>query len=112
MLGALKIGGRLYLSFPCERSVEFPKRVGVLNYYDDPTHKLSPPKFDEIVAFILSRGFHIEYSERNYSPKILSLVGRVFDPLSKIRKRKFLGTWEYYGFESIIIARKLDEVCA
>src|SRR5262249_47466599 len=32
MLLALRPGGRLYLSFPCERSVHFPRRKGTLNF--------------------------------------------------------------------------------
>ena len=43
MANALKIGGRMYLSFPCERSVYFPKRAGCLNFYDDNTHTVAPP---------------------------------------------------------------------
>ncbi|NNN19522.1 MAG: methyltransferase domain-containing protein [Acidimicrobiaceae bacterium] len=107
MLEALKIGGKLYLSFPCEQSVNFPQRGGTLNYYDDSTHKLSPPNFNETLSYIKRKGFEIVYAERNYSPKILSLVGRACEPLSKLRNKNMTGTWEYYGFESIIIAEKI-----
>ena len=98
MLDSLKVGGKLYLSFPCEQSVDFPTRRGTLNYYDDPTHKLSPPNFNQILSIIQKKGFQIEYKERNYSQKILSLIGCILEPLSKIRNEKMLGTWEYYGF--------------
>jgi SAM-dependent methyltransferase len=67
MLEALKIGGKLYLSFPCEDSINFPHRGETLNYYDDPTHKLSPLNFNETLAFIQLKGFDIVYAERNYS---------------------------------------------
>jgi SAM-dependent methyltransferase len=107
MLDALKIGGKLFLSFPCEQSVDFPKRKGTLNYYDDPTHQLSPPNFNETLTIIRQKRFQIEYAETNYSSKILSLVGWLLEPLSKVRNEKMIGTWEYFGFESIIIAKKL-----
>jgi SAM-dependent methyltransferase len=107
MLEALKVGGKLYLSFPCEQSVNFPRRGGTLNYYDDSTHKFSPPNFNETLAYIKQKGFEIVYAERNYSPKILSLIGWACEPLSKLRNKIMVGTWEYYGFESIIIAEKV-----
>jgi len=108
MLSVLKIGGRLFLSFPCEQSINFPKREGTLNYYDDSTHKFTPPNFIETLNSIKDNGFEIEYAERNYSPAILYLIGFVCEPLSKIRNRTMTGTWEYYGFESIIIAKRLN----
>jgi SAM-dependent methyltransferase len=107
MLNALKVGGKLFLSFPCEQSVNFPRRAGTLNYYDDPTHKYSPPDFGEALAAIQRKGFEVEYSEKNYSPGGLRFVGWILEPLSRIRKKCMTGTWAYYGFESIIIARKI-----
>jgi SAM-dependent methyltransferase len=107
MLNALKMNGRIFLSFPCEKSVKFPKRRGTLNYYDDSTHKLLPPNFMETLSSIKAKGFEIEYAERNYSPILLRLIGLVCEPLSKIKNRNMIGTWEYYGFESIIVAKKI-----
>jgi SAM-dependent methyltransferase len=109
MMDALKIGGKLFLSFPCENSVGFPKREGTLNYFDDPTHKLDPPDFDEIILEIESKGFEIEYAERNYSPGVLRVLGMFLEPISALKCRVMIGTWEYYGFESIVIARKLKQ---
>lgn len=109
MLNVIKIGGKLYISFPCEESINFPRRSGVLNYYDDSTHKYLPPKFMETLTTIKEHGFIIEYSERNYSPAILRLIGFLLEPLSKHRNMKMLGAWEYYGFESIIIAKRIND---
>jgi 2-polyprenyl-3-methyl-5-hydroxy-6-metoxy-1,4-benzoquinol methylase len=39
MVTALKNGGCLFLAFPCEHSIDFPNKVGTLNYYDDTSHK-------------------------------------------------------------------------
>ncbi len=107
MLKALKINGRIYLSFPSEESVNFPKRKGTLNYYDDSTHLSSPPNFKEFLKIIEKAGFEIEYENKSYSPFILKLIGWFLEPISKIRKKIMPGTWDYYGFESIIIAKKI-----
>ncbi|MEM3858708.1 MAG: methyltransferase domain-containing protein [Candidatus Micrarchaeaceae archaeon] len=48
MLKVIKVGGKLYLSFPSKKSVDFPKRMGTLNSYDDPTHKDMHPDFFKI----------------------------------------------------------------
>jgi SAM-dependent methyltransferase len=106
MLGALKVGGKLFLSFPCEQSVLFPKRGGTLNYFDDSTHKLTPPEFDSILLTLKKFEFDVVYSNKNYKPTLLWLIGLILEPVSRIKNRNLLGTWEYYGFESIIIAKK------
>ena len=106
MLGALKVGGKLFLSFPCEQSILFPKRGGTLNYFDDSTHKLTPPKFDSVLLTLEKFEFEVVYSNKNYKPTLLRLVGLILEPVSRLKNRNLLGTWEYYGFESIIIAKK------
>jgi SAM-dependent methyltransferase len=45
MISAVKNGGYIFLAFPTEASVHFPSRKKTLNYFDDPTHKESPPIF-------------------------------------------------------------------
>lgn len=106
MMGALKRGGRLYLSFPSEASVNFPSRLGCLNYYDDPTHQSIPPNFGEIADRLRKNGFSILYSARQYQPPLFRAVGLLSESLSRRRGRRMEGTWEYYGFESIIWAQK------
>jgi SAM-dependent methyltransferase len=106
MLKALKPGGRIYLSFPCEQSTSFPSRGGTLNYFDDSTHQSGPPDFDALLRTLREFEFEITYSTRNYQPKFLWLVGFIFEPLSRWLNANLMGTWEYYGFESIIIATK------
>ncbi len=59
MLGALKPGGLIFMSFPCESSTRFPKRKGCLNYYDDETHKYAPPEFNEVRGELDNQGFEI-----------------------------------------------------
>ncbi len=36
---------KLYLSFQSEKTINFPKNYGCLNYYDDPNHKKPSPRF-------------------------------------------------------------------
>ena len=98
--------GSLYLSFPCEESVLFPKREGTLNYYDDPTHKNKPPNFKLILDIIEKNGFTVEVKVKRYRPFLLHIVGLLIEPISTIRKKVMFGTWEKWGFESIIIAKK------
>ena len=105
MMTVLKDGGRLYLSFPTEKSVTFPSREGCLNYYDDPTHKSVPPDFGAIIDTLSRKGFSILYSVKRYQPPLFWTLGLMSEPLSK-RLGRMQGTWEYYGFESIIWAQK------
>lgn len=107
MLGALKVGGLIYLSFPCEQSVNFPNRSGTLNYYDDTTHKGLPPDFSNLLITLKENGLEIFYSTKNYKPMLLRIIGFLLEPLARVRNKVYVGTWEFYGFESIIIARKL-----
>lgn len=107
MLGALKPGGSLYLAFPCEASVAFPKRRGCLNFHDDATHRM-PPEYDKVLATIKSTGLIIEFACRRYRPLILCFLGLMLEPVSWALKTNMpLGsTWALYGFESIIWATR------
>jgi len=107
MLGVVKKGGNIYISFPSEKSISFPSRDGTLNYYDDSTHLDVPPLFDDVISLIKSQNFIINYSVRNYQPMVLRLLGFIIEPLSRVQKKVYPGTWEYYGFESIIHATKI-----
>ncbi len=106
MLKVVKPNGRLYLSFPCEASVNFPHRKRTLNYFDDPTHKGAPPKFDDVLRRICDSGFEIERGIKRYRPAALRVIGLLQEPIARARKDIMQGTWALYGFESIIWARK------
>ena len=108
ILRRLKIGGKIYLSFPCEDSINFPNRHGTLNFYDDNTHKYIPPNFEEILSTLNTNGFDITFKAKKYRPLILFLVGMLLEPISKIKKTVMIGSWEFYGFETIIHAIKKD----
>lgn len=106
MLSVLKPGGQIYLSFPTEKSVDFPERGKGLNYFADGTHKDLPPNFDEVVSRLRASGFTIDFASRRYRPLILFVVGLLLEPLSRIKQRTQIGTWEFYGFEAVINATK------
>lgn len=107
MLSAVKWGGgMIYLAFPSSKSVEFPSRSRTLNYFDDPTHRESPPDFEKVISLIESNGFEIDYKVRMYRPLILRLLGFIQEPFARKKNIILQGTWSYYGFESIIWARK------
>jgi SAM-dependent methyltransferase len=103
---ALKSGGYLYLSFPSEKSTKFPSRGGCLNYYDDKTHKDVPPKFNEIIKKLKKGGMDIIFSSKSYKPIFLYIIGFLNENISKKEKRVEDGTWAYWGFETIIWAKK------
>lgn len=106
MMRSLKIGGKLYLSFPSPESLEMPSRKGTLNYLDDSTHIGYPPDYYDILEKLTKNNFQIIFSKKNYRPKIMGLIGRILEPLSIIKNKVMIGTWEYHGFESITIAKK------
>ncbi len=106
MLSALRLNGMIYLSFPSEASQFFPLRDGPLNYYQEATHIAEPPDFLWIKNELLSRGFEIIFSEKNYKPWLTRTFGALVEPLSAFRKRTMVGTWDYYGFETVIWAKR------
>ncbi len=100
-------GGRLYLSFPCEASVSFPRRTGTLNFRDDPTHR-SPPVFKDVLAAVQGAGLRVDFVCKRYRPPIPFLLGLVLEPLSFASRRvmPLRSTWALYGFETVIWASR------
>lgn len=106
IIDKLKDGGKLYLSFPSEKTINFPKRDGCLNYYDDPTHKNSPPDYSFILEMMKEKSLNILFSTRSYRPFVLCFIGYFTNLISKCTKKVIFGVWEWWGFESIIVAQK------
>lgn len=108
MLDALKPDGCLYLAFPSEASVRFPRRKGTLNFFDDPTHT-SAPVWSEIISRITARGLKIQFAAKRYRPKAVAFLGLVLEPASALLRRVMpaRSTWALYGFESIVWAKKV-----
>jgi len=110
MTKTLRGGGVLYLSFPTAKSINFPgPREGTLNYFDDKTHKNMPPDFDKVIMTLKRHGMKILFSSRSYKPFIMYLIGFFLEWKSKRRRKIYsnTATWAYWGFESIIWAKKL-----
>lgn len=102
---SLKQDGILYMAFPCEESVTFPSREGTLNFYDDPTH-INIPIFDDILDQIKSNNLEILVEKRRRRFLPLYILGLLREKTSHKYKRVLRGTWDYWGFESIIVAKK------
>lgn len=107
MVKALKPGGRIYLSFPCQDSIKFPSRRGTLNFYDDKTHRIIP-KFNDVCFFLKSQGMEIDYASQRYRPSLLFTIGLILEPFSRLfnRMAPFGATWAFYGFETVIWATR------
>jgi SAM-dependent methyltransferase len=112
MISALKPGGKIYLSFPCEESVNFPHRNGCLNFFDDSTHK-AVPHWNSVVTAIKDRGCTFNYIAKRYRPFPLVLKGALLEPISAIRRTVMPdgSTWALYGFESVIWATAKSVEC-
>lgn len=101
----IKCGGLLYLSFPQEKTVDFPHRNGTLNFYDDPTHIYMPdPK--RLIRIMKKNGMEILFAKVGYRPLYYFLWGGVLEPLSRALNRIMPGTYSFWGFETVIWARK------
>lgn len=107
MIRALKKGGKLYLAFPSEESQYFLEggRKGYLNFYDDSSHQ-NVPNWKKINAILKKEGMKIVFRTKNNRPFLMSMIGELNEEKSKELKTVLLGTWEYYGFESILWCKK------
>lgn len=107
MAKSLKKEGTLYISFPCEESVNFPNRDGSLNFYDDLTHK-NVISYTPYIDGLKKMGLKIVFSKKRYRPIFPFLIGLIFEPFGRVMNRQapLGGTWALYGFETIIIAKK------
>jgi len=107
MAGALRPGGRMFLSFPCEASARFPHRNGCLNFFDDDTHQRLLP-WRSINEDLSTLGMAVDFRARRYRPMPLALFGLLYEPISAAKKEVANNgaTWALYGFESVIWARR------
>lgn len=95
------------MSFPCEKSIGFPSRKGTLNFYDDKTHR-NVPNWDRIMSVLSEKDFEVLFCCKQYRPPITYAIGLLLELVSRIKKKICIGTWAFWGFESIIWARKMD----
>ncbi|WP_332826375.1 class I SAM-dependent methyltransferase [Ramlibacter sp.] len=107
MAAALRPRGQLFLAFPCEASVGFPRRRGSLNFFDDATHQ-AVPRWEPVVQALRAGGVTPVYATRRYRPVPLAAAGLLLEPVSRALGRNMPAgaTWALYGFESIIWGRR------
>ena len=48
------------------------------------------------------------FFKKRYRPIVFFLIGLILEPISIITKRCLKGTWELYGMETIIHAKKIS----
>ena len=100
---AVRSNGYMYLSFPSEKSINFPLgRSGTLNYFDDNTHKDLPPSVEDAIQILNKEGFSVINKTESYKPIILWIMGFLLQPFSILLNKNLVGTFQFYGFESII----------
>jgi len=107
MAQALRKGGKIFISFPSADTVNFPGRGGCLNYFDDHTHQGSPPDFGEVISILAQEGIRIVYAATRYQPPMGWLMGLQDEPESAEAREVRLGTWWYWGFETVIWGERL-----
>ena len=107
MCKALEPGGKLFLAWPSRRSLGLPSRQGTLNYYDDPTHAEALPTFQWVLSRLEANEMRVDGAWDPYRPLGAFLIGLVNEPRSRVIGRNLVGTWELWGFETILHASKL-----
>ena len=109
MLRSLKKGGTIFISFPSEESIRFPHRRGTLNFYDDSTHKNIIP-YSSFISLLKQNGMNILFSRKRNRPFIPFIIGLLCEPFSRFfdKPAPAGGTWALYGFETIVIAQKIE----
>jgi SAM-dependent methyltransferase len=107
MAAALRPDGLLYLAFPCEESLHFPRRRGTLNFRDDRTHN-EVPTWQWVLDSLAAAGLAVEFRRKRYRPPMLAAIGLLFEPVGWATGRTdpVGATWALYGFESVIWARR------
>jgi len=111
MARALTTGGELYLSFPSAASVSFPSRRGTLNFHDDATHRWVPD-LANVVETISSSGLGVETLIPRNRGIIPWTIGLLVEPFSRALGRTLPFTWNFWGFEAIVVGRKGDPLAA
>jgi len=107
LLGKLKPGGKLYVSTPCMKSVDFlALKRGCLNFYDDPTHTVP---FDlEAWSKQLPPGYQVStQTNQNRGHALVFMLGWIMMPWVWLTRRKTPFVWYAMGFESVLVVEGL-----
>ena len=100
-------GGHLFIATPSLASVDFPSRGGGLNFFDDATHQRPV----DLMELFSSESHRLEcrYYTKSAKPFFWWVLGWAQEHTSKRKNQIRLGTWDFYGYESIIWLRKEAE---
>jgi len=111
MAAVLKDGGKLYLAFPSEATERFPRREGTLNFYDDDTHQ-AMPCWTYVIMVLRDAGLTIEVAKQRYRPPLMFVAGALLEPWSALTRRidRRGASWAFWGFESVIWARRAPDL--
>lgn len=102
----VKTGGYLYIETPSEASVNFPSRLGILNFFDDPTH-IIPVPLDEIKKIIESKSMEIMCNGQRKSPRELLFFPLVIlTDLVHYKTVRGGSLWNLYGFATYALSKK------
>ena len=110
MLKKLKVGGYIYVEYPCQKSLHLPSMPGTLNFMDDKTHCRIYTEV-ELVNLLLKNGvLPIKSGVRR------NFIRIVFLPLLLIYKICFVGSrsaiayefWDFFGFAEFVFAKRVD----
>ena len=95
----------IFIAFPSASTIKFPNRKGTLNFRDDPTHNevIDSAKVRLILA---NSGFTEFYVSLRYRSICMVAIGLLLEPISALLGKNMPGTWELYGFESVIWCKR------
>jgi SAM-dependent methyltransferase len=107
MVDRLAPGGSIFIATPSMKSINFPKRSGTLNFFDDNTHN-NPVDAKKLISS-MSNQIECEFYSESYQPFFWRIIGFINELSSKKKKKVLLGTWDYYGFEQILWFKKIQD---
>jgi len=101
-------GGLVYIETPSENSKNFPKKkLSILNFYDDPTHKQVYP-LHNITASLKEGGYEIiRYGVRRDFRRILISPVAVIAYVAQGKEIPGQATWDIRGFANFALSRAL-----
>ena len=105
MIKVLRVGGVIFIATPSKKSLNFPSRIGTLNFNDDVTHR-EPISLDFIKLKMISLDMKIYKLCDGYQPTAWRIIGFLMEPISFLKRKVLLGTWDYWGFELILWVKK------
>jgi len=105
----LKLGGRIYVETPSERSAVLPSGVDCLNFYDDPTH-VRLYTGQELESACTAAGLDVVAAglrrDMLWMAVGLALIPKQLSSFARYRKPFGPGLWDWLGFAQFVEAVK------